>query len=70
MKPGSSDEPRKTAAGADRKRWHPEDGAPDGSDKFFQGDIAAHGVHLLFIADSDNARRLCRSTRSCRSRTW
>jgi hypothetical protein len=57
VKPGSDQEPRKTAAGADRKCWHPEDGLPDGSDKFFQGDIAAHGVHLLFIADSDNARQ-------------
>jgi hypothetical protein len=57
VKPGDENEPRKTAAGADRKCWHPEDGAPDGSDKYFQGDIAAHGVHLLFIADSDNARQ-------------
>jgi hypothetical protein len=57
VKPGSSDEPRATAAGADRRCWHPEDGLPDGSDKFFQGDIATHGVHLLFIADSDNGRQ-------------
>jgi hypothetical protein len=57
VKPGSSDEPRKTAAGANRKCWHPEDGLPDGTDKFFQGDIATHGVHLLFIADSDNGRQ-------------
>jgi hypothetical protein len=57
VKPGDENEPRKTATGADRKCWHPEDGAPDGSDKFFQGDIATHGVHLLFIADSDNGRQ-------------
>jgi hypothetical protein len=56
-KPEDGGEPRKTADGADRKCWHPEDGLPDGSDKFFQGDIASHGVHLLFIADSDNARQ-------------
>jgi hypothetical protein len=57
VRPGESDEPRKTAAGADRKCWHPEDGLPDGSDTFYQGDIATHGVHLLFIIDSDNARQ-------------
>ncbi|MDT4997036.1 MAG: hypothetical protein QOD45_1104, partial [Pseudonocardiales bacterium] len=57
VKPGDANEPRKTSTGADRKCWHPEDGAPDGSDKFFQGDIATHGVHLLFIAESDNARQ-------------
>jgi hypothetical protein len=57
VKPGSSDEPRKRADGSDRKCWHPEDGAPDASDRFFQGSIATHGVHLLFIADSDNARQ-------------
>jgi hypothetical protein len=51
LNPGSSDEPR-----AGRKCWHPEDGAPGGSN-FFQGSIATHGVHLLFIADSDNARQ-------------
>jgi hypothetical protein len=57
VRPGEADEPRTTAAGADRKCWHPEDGLPDGSDKFFQGDIATHGVHLLFTGDTDNARQ-------------
>jgi hypothetical protein len=51
LKLGDANEPRDG-----RKCWHPEDGAP-GSDKFFQGSIATHGVHLLFIADSDNARQ-------------
>jgi hypothetical protein len=57
VRPGKADEPRTTAAGADRKCWHPEDGLPDGSDTFFQGDIATHGVHLLFTGDTDNARQ-------------
>jgi len=42
--------------------WTPADGDPsdpsvgDGRPrKFWQGDIATHGVHLQFIADSDNA---------------
>jgi hypothetical protein len=52
IKPGSSDEPR-----AGRKCWHPEDGQPNSDPRFFQGSIATHGVHLLFIADSDNARQ-------------
>jgi hypothetical protein len=52
IKPGSSDEPR-----TGRKCWHPEDGQPNSDPRFFQGSIATHGVHLLFIADSDNARQ-------------
>jgi hypothetical protein len=51
LKPGSADEPREG-----RTCWHPEDGAT-GDPRFFQGSIATHGVHLLFIADSDNARQ-------------
>lgn len=53
----SGDEPRTTAAGTPRKCWHPGDGIPTGSDRFFQGSIATHGVHILAIADSDNARQ-------------
>jgi hypothetical protein len=29
---------------------------PGGNDQFWQGDIGTHGLHLLFQADSDNAR--------------
>jgi hypothetical protein len=37
---------------------HPrEDGLPEASDRFYQGSIGTHGVHILFIADSDNARQ-------------
>jgi hypothetical protein len=52
LNPGSADEPRDG-----RKCWHPEDGPPDASARFFQGSIATHGVHLLFVAESDNARQ-------------
>ena len=46
----SGDEPRTAADGTPRTCWHPEDGLPNASDHFFQGSIATHGVHLLFIA--------------------
>jgi hypothetical protein len=52
----SGDEPRTTSTGDPRRCWHPEDGIPDGSDRFFQGSIGTHGLHLLFLVDSDNAR--------------
>ncbi|HMC68712.1 MAG TPA: hypothetical protein VKJ07_06115, partial [Mycobacteriales bacterium] len=57
VKPGSDSEPRTTSTGAPRQCWHPEDGMPDGSDKYFQGDIGTQGVHLLFTGDTDNARQ-------------
>ena len=53
----SGDEPRKTADGDDRKCWRPEDGEPNASERFFQGSIGTHGLHLLFLVDSDNARQ-------------
>jgi len=45
------------ATGLPRRCWTPVDGPVDNSTAFFQGDIGAHGVHLLFLADSDNARQ-------------
>ena len=45
------------ATGRRRRCWTPKDGIVDNSTAFFQGDIGAHGVHLLFLADSDNARQ-------------
>lgn len=40
----------------DRVCWDPaKDGDPAGSRKFWQGDIATHGLHIQLIADSDNA---------------
>ena len=40
-----------------RRCWTPADGIVDNDSQFFQGDIGAHGLHLLFLADSDNARQ-------------
>ncbi|MCW2679738.1 MAG: hypothetical protein JWM62_1139 [Frankiales bacterium] len=45
------------ATGLPRRCWTPQDGVVDNSTAFFQGDIGAHGVHLLFLVDSDNARQ-------------
>jgi hypothetical protein len=50
--------------GSARRCWTPEDGptgkAPHGDargdDRFWQGDIGTHGLHILFLVDSDNAR--------------
>jgi hypothetical protein len=50
--PRSDQEPR-----AGRTCWKPSDGDPAGDPKYFQGDIATHGVHILMIAESDNARQ-------------
>jgi hypothetical protein len=52
----SADEPRTLADGTARRCWQPKDGARDGDPRFFQGSIGTHGLHLLFLADSDNAR--------------
>ena len=47
-----------TAAGAPRKCWAPADGVPQpGDDRYYQGDIGTHGLHLLFQVESDNARQ-------------
>ena len=40
-----------------RQCWNPEHGIVDDDPAFFQGDIGAHGVHILFLVDSDNARQ-------------
>jgi hypothetical protein len=53
----SGDEPRTASDGSPRRCWQPSDGDPDGTDRYFQGSIGTHGMHLLFIADSDNARQ-------------
>ena len=57
VKKRSGDEPRTASDGTPRRCWQPSDGIPDGSDKFFQGSIGTHGVHILFLVDSDNARQ-------------
>jgi len=58
----SGDEPMTLADGTPRKCWRKEDGDPAGSARFFQGSIATHGLHLLFLADSDNARQTVPAT--------
>jgi hypothetical protein len=59
--PRSTDEPHTYTApdGTTHPRqcWKPSDGDPSGSPKYFQGDIGTHGMHLLLIAESDNARQ-------------
>jgi hypothetical protein len=52
-----ADEPAVAADGTPRKCWHTSDGDPNGSDHFYQGSIGTHGMHLLFLVDSDNARQ-------------
>jgi hypothetical protein len=56
LKLRSGDEPSAAADGSARRCWRPADGLPRGSDHFYQGSIATHGLHLLFVAESDNAR--------------
>jgi outer membrane biosynthesis protein TonB len=54
----TDEEPRVRADGTPRKCWRETDGVPaEGTDEFFQGSIATHGLHLLFLAESDNARQ-------------
>ena len=53
----SANEPSVAADGTPRKCWAPADGLPDGSDHYYQGSIGTHGLHLLFLAESDNARQ-------------
>ena len=45
-----------TYDGVPRKCWTPADGDPADDPKYFQGSIGTHGLHLLFLVDSDNAR--------------
>jgi hypothetical protein len=56
LHPRSASEPDTAADGTPRKCWTTADGAPNDSDHFYQGSIGTHGVHLMFLVDSDNAR--------------
>jgi hypothetical protein len=53
----SSDEQMTASDGSARRCWETSDGPTASDDHFFQGDIGTHGLHLLFLADSDNARQ-------------
>lgn len=58
LNPSEANEPRTYGNPAQpRKCWKPTDGPTKGTDEFFQGSIGTHGVHLLFLVDSDNARQ-------------
>ena len=63
VNPGSSNEPRTyldptTNGMQPRKCWTPADGIPaPGDQRFYQGDIGTHGLHLMFQLESDNARQ-------------
>jgi hypothetical protein len=53
-----STDPTVDSTGKPRACWQPADGDPSTAqpfDHFYQGDIATHGLHIEFIADSDNA---------------
>ena len=57
--PRQFDREQRTTApdGSPRRCWHKEDGVPESDQRFWQGDIGTHGLHILFLADSDNARQ-------------
>ncbi len=40
-----------------RDCWRGTPAVPAGDPQFWQGDIGAHGLHLLMVAESDNARQ-------------
>ena len=46
------------ATGRPRRCWTESDGptGPGGDSIFYQGSIATHGMHIMFVVDSDNAR--------------
>jgi hypothetical protein len=54
----ASDGSKRRCWNADGKAGRPghDPAVPGGDDHFWQGDIGTHGLHLLFQADSDNAR--------------
>jgi hypothetical protein len=55
-----SEQASKASDGSARRCWGYAKGdpkVPGGDDHFWQGDIGTHGLHLLFLADSDNARQ-------------
>src|SRR4051812_41818803 len=56
----SGDEPAVASDGTPRRCWHTSDGELGGDgldDHYYQGSIGTHGLHLLFLVDSDNARQ-------------
>jgi PKD repeat protein len=60
LRPGEASE-TSTYNGVSRKCWDSgsasEPAEPNGDPRYYQGDIGAHGLHLLFQVDSDNGRQ-------------
>jgi PKD repeat protein len=59
LRPGEADETTTAPDGTARKCWGSasDPAVPGGDPRYYQGDIGAHGLHLLFQVDSDNARQ-------------
>ncbi len=62
LHPRNPNAERASGANGARSCWGAAAGTPGKSDgtgdpAFWQGSIATHGMHLLFVADSDNARQ-------------
>ncbi|MDX6662860.1 MAG: hypothetical protein QOG09_962, partial [Solirubrobacterales bacterium] len=59
LRPGEADETTTAPNGTARKCWDSasDPAVPGGDPRYYQGDIGAHGLHLLFQVDSDNARQ-------------
>jgi hypothetical protein len=54
--PRHPDQELASGAGGKRTCWRGTPAVPNGDPAFWQGSIATHGLHILFLADSDNAR--------------
>jgi len=56
--PREPDKEAQTTApdGSPRRCWRGKPSIPDEDQRFWQGSIGTHGLHLLFTGDSDNAR--------------
>jgi hypothetical protein len=54
--PRHPDQELASGANGARTCWRGEPAVPGGDTRFWQGSIATHGLHILFLADSDNAR--------------
>jgi hypothetical protein len=55
--PRDADNEKKSGLNGARSCWRGTPAVPGGDPKYWQGSIATHGLHILFLADSDNARQ-------------
>jgi len=58
----SKERSTKAPDGSSRKCWRGNPADPSSDQRFWQGSIATHGVHILMVADSDNARQTIPTT--------